>query len=94
MSNAFVVALGLGTTFFGLICIVVLIKIMGFVIGKLEKTDVKASAAPAPAPVAAAPAPKAASSADPNLIAVISCALAEELGTDVSNVIVTSVTKA
>lgn len=86
MNNAFVVALGLGTTFFGLICIVLLIKLMSALI-------------PKPAPAAAKPetsaaAPVAAPSADPNLIAVISCALAEELGTDVSNVVVTSIEKA
>lgn len=85
--------LGLGTTFFGLICIVFLIKIMGAIIFKLEKTDAPAAVAPTSAPVAS-PVTMVASTADSNLIAVISCALAEELGTDVSNVVVTSVTRA
>lgn len=92
-SNAFVVLMGMGTVFFGLVCIVLLIMIMGKIIGvKKPAAEPAKSAAPAAVP-AAAPAPKAAN-ADPALIAIISAALAEELGTDVSNVVVTSITKA
>ena len=87
MSILFVVLMGMGTVFFGLICIVLLIMITGKIIG------VKKQPVVAPAKVEAPAAPKAAN-ADPALIAIISAALAEELGTDVSNVVVTSITKA
>lgn len=90
VSNAFVVLMGMGTVFFGLICIVLLIMITGKIVGAVKPADEPAKSA---APAAAAPAPKAAN-ADPALIAIISAALAEELGTDVSNVVVTSITKA
>ena len=88
VSNAFVVLMGMGTVFFGLVCIVLLIVIMGKILGVKKP----AQPVPAAAPAAAVPA-KPADNADPALIAVISAALAEELGTDVSNVIVTSITK-
>ena len=91
MSNLFVVLMGMGTVFFGLICIVLLIMITGKIIGvkKQPVTEPAKTAAPAAGPAA----PKAAN-ADPALIAIISAALAEELGTDVSNVVVTSISKA
>ena len=87
MSNLFVVLMGMGTVFFGLVCIVLLIMITGKIIG------VKKQPVVAPAKVEA-PAASKASNADPALIAIISAALAEELGTDVSNVVVTSISKA
>ena len=92
VSNAFVVLMGMGTVFFGLVCIVLLIMIMGKIIG-VAKPDAEPVKSAAPAPAAPVSAPKAAE-ADPALIAIISAALAEELGTDVSNVVVTSITKA
>ena len=92
MSNAFVVLMGMGTVFFGLVCIVLLIMIMGKILG-VKKQPAAAPVASAPAAAAVPAAPKA-SDADPALIAIISAALAEELGTDVSNVVVTSITKA
>ena len=87
VSNMFVVLMGMGTVFFGLICIVLLILLMGKILGvkKPEPAAAKTEAA--------APAVKQASDADPALIAVVSAALAEELGTDVSNVVVTSITR-
>lgn len=39
VSNTFVVALGVGTVFFGLICIVVIIKLMSALIQLLEKNS-------------------------------------------------------
>ena len=77
VSNLFVCLMGMGVTFVGLICLIVLIWIMGLILrGRgdepkaAEQEQVIAQAA-----------------AEPNLgelIAAVSAALAEELGTDVS----------
>ena len=56
MSKRFVLCLGLGTVFFGLICIIFICKIMSAVLAGLSK---KPEAQPA-APAVAAPAPPAA----------------------------------
>lgn len=74
-SNLFVCLMGIGTVFFALSMIVILTKIMSALIGK----------APAPAPVVAVPvAPVAPAPKDPAMMAAISAALAEELGTDIA----------
>ena len=87
MSNAFVVVMGVGTVFFGLICLIALSYIMSAVCGKVNK----------PAPVAAAPAAApAAAESIPNrqaMIAAISAVIAEELGTDVSAIRILSMKK-
>ena len=85
-----VILLGMGIVFAGLICIVILCVMMGKVVRLLEKKE-----APAAAPVAVA-APVAAPAAIPNrteLVAAISCCLAEELGTDVSAIRIVSLKK-
>ena len=82
-SNVFVVLMGMGTVFFGLICIIVLSTIMSKVCQNLggKTTD----AAPAPAETTAAPAVQNAPIQNRQaMIAAISAAIAEELGTDVS----------
>ncbi len=86
-----VILLGMGIVFAGLICIVILCVLMGKVVRLLEKKEAPAAA---PAPVAAAPA--AVAEAIPNrseLVAAISCCLAEELGTDVSAIRIVSLSK-
>ncbi len=82
--------MGMGTVFFGLICIVLLIMIMGKIVGVKKPAQSEKTVTPAASVVEE----KAASNNDGALIAVVSAALAEELGTDVSNVIVTSITRA
>ncbi len=87
-----VVFLGIGIVFLGLICIVILCVLMGKVVRLLEKREAPAAA---PAPTAAAPAAPA-PAAIPNrqeLVAAISCCLAEELGTDVSAIRIVSLKK-
>ena len=86
-----VILLGMGIVFAGLICIVILCVMMGKVVRLLEKKE---------APVAAAPvavaAPVTVPAAIPNraeLVAAISCCLAEELGTDVSAIRIVSLKK-
>ena len=86
----FVCAMGMGIVFIGLICLIVLIKILGKV------SELAAGKESAPAPVATAAAPVAAPAADviPNrgeLVAAVSAALAEELGTDVTAIRIVSI---
>lgn len=92
ISNWFVCAMGMGIVFIGLICLIVLIKILGKV-SEIVAKGTSVAAAPvavAPAPVAAAPA----TDAIPNrgeLVAAVSAALAEELGTDVHAIRILSI---
>ena len=90
-SNLFVVCLGVGVVFIGLICIVILCKILSAVcaIGN-KKTD---TVAPSNATVAAK-----AEIAKPienrqEIIAAVSAAIAEELGTDISAIRILSFKK-
>ena len=105
LSNGFVVVMGLATVFIGLICIILLIKIVSALcqISSNIAPETPASTAPqlsasmsAPAPTAGTAAPRAdhAPSIEHGvLIAVISAAIAEELGTDVSAIRIVSLTK-
>lgn len=89
LSNTFVILMGLGTVFFGLICIIVLCYIMSYVVQKIAKP---APAVPASAPVAQNVAPAKAQIANrQEFIAAVSAVIAEELGTDVSAIKVLSV---
>ena len=88
VSNLFVCLMGMGVTFFGLICLILLTMLMGKLVrGKQEPVSaVKAT----PAPVV----PTA--SNEPNrqeMIAAVSAVLAEELGTDVSAIRILSFRK-
>lgn len=88
-----VVMLGMGIVFIGLICIVILCVMMGKIVRILEKKDVTPAA---PAVSAEPVAPAAPVEAIPNrgeLVAAISCCLAEELGTDVSAIRILSLKK-
>ena len=83
-SSIFVCLMGMGTVFFGLICLIGLTALMGRICGRGQQ------AAPA-APAAAAPA-----AAEPNrqeLVAAISAAIAEELGTDITGIRILSMKK-
>lgn len=84
MSNGFVVAMGMGTVFFGLIILILLCMLMSFICQKLIKET--------PAPAAAV----SKTSVDSDIqnrgevIAAVSAVIAEELGTDVSAIKVLS----
>lgn len=83
VSNLFVCLMGMGVTFIGLTCLILLTTLMSKLAGRNEK----AAAAPVPAPAA---------SAIPNrqeLIAAVSAVLAEELGTDVTAIRILSFKK-
>lgn len=92
----FVCAFGMLTVFASLIVIVILSSAMSAVVRKLEKpaptAPVRASA-PAPAPAAKAPAPAAAPEQDPQLMAAITAAIAEDMGVNFSNVHITAIKK-
>ena len=91
----FVIAMGLGTVFIGLICIVVLCKILGAVCTLIEKGPT----APVTAPVATTTpaAPSVCASQDPakrqEIIAAIGVAIAEECGVGVEAIRITSIKK-
>ena len=87
-----VVLLGLGTVFVGLVCIVFLCMIMGKVVGLLEGKK-KETALPS---LSSADVKAEQANVIPNrgeLVAAISCCLAEELGTDVSAIRILSLKK-
>ena len=91
MNPAFVVLMGIGTVFFGLICIIVLSSAMSAVCRAMGGTPTEI-----PAAAKASPAPAASSAAIPNrqaMIAAISAAIAEDLGTDLSGIRILSVKK-
>lgn len=66
-SSIFVCLMGMGTVFFGLICLIALTYLMSAVVGRGKK------AAPAPVPAA----PQTAGEVTPELVAAVSAALAE-----------------
>lgn len=87
-SNLFVCLMGMGTVFIGLVCIVFLVMLMSAVCRKLKKSDVEPSAA------AAAPAvPQLDIGKKTELLAAITAAVAEEMGTDVSAIRIASIKK-
>ena len=81
-SSLFVCMMGMGTVFFGLICLIIITYAMSF----LCETKHHASASAAPAPAAAEP-------IGPELEAAISAALAEDLGTDITGIRILSIKK-
>lgn len=85
VNSLFVCLMGMGVTFIGLICLIVLTVVMGKIANALGKEE-KPAAPPAPA----------APDAIPNrqeVIAAVAAALAEELGTDVSGIRILSFKK-
>jgi len=90
MSSAFVCLLGIGTVFFGLVCIVVLCYIMSAVCNMFGKEGTEA---PKATPVAPATVSKAKVENKQEIIAAVACAIAEELGTDVEGIRIKSFKK-
>ena len=85
-SNLFVCLMGMGTVFFGLICLIVLTTLMGKIVGGHA------------APAAAAPIPAAAASAAPEgnrqeIAAAVAADVAEELGADITGIRIVSMRK-
>lgn len=82
--SLFVCLMGMGTVFFGLICLIVLTAIMGKIVGGRP-------APAAPAPVAAAPAAQEGNRQE--IAAAVSAAIAEELGTSITGIRIVSMKK-
>ena len=83
-SIIFVCLMGMGTVFFGLICLIVLTTLLGRLCGQKQQS----------APAAVSPAPAAVSAGDQQeLIAAVSAAIAAELGTDITGTRIRSIKK-
>ena len=87
-SPLFVTLMGIGTVFFGLICIIVLTTIMGSV---LKSNAKPAAPAPAAAPKPAAPAVNTAK--EQEILAAVIAAVTEDLGPSASRMQITSINK-
>jgi len=91
ISDIFVVILGVSVVFIGLICIILLCKILSAVCSfSQKKTDTSAVSAPA---VSTAPAATQPIENRQEIIAAVSAAVAEELGTDISAIRILSFKK-
>ena len=88
LSNTFVVHLGLGIVFFGLICIVFLCKLMSFVCQSFVQQAPPTPVNPSPAPLSTDTIPNR-----QEFIAAVSSVIAEELNTDVTGIKILSVKK-
>lgn len=89
-SPLFVTLMGIGTVFFGLVCIIVLTTIMGAVL----KSNAKPAPAPVAAPKAAAPAAPAVNTAkEQEILAAVIAAVTEDLGPSASRMQITSINK-
>lgn len=91
-SNLFVVCLGVGTVFIGLICIILLCKIISLLCGIAGNKAAEPSVAAAPT-VAQAPSIGTPIENRQEIIAAVSAAVAEELGTDISAIRILSFKK-
>ncbi len=87
-SNLFVVLMGLGTVFAGLLCIILLVTLMSWVCNRTAAPAAPKSA-PAAIPQTAAPV----SAVTPSMMAAISAAIAEDMGTDISAIRIVSIKK-
>ena len=90
-SPLFVTLMGIGTVFFGLICIIVLTTVMGSVLKSKSKP---AAPTPAAAPKAAAPtAPAVNTAKEQEILAAVIAAVTEDLGPSASRMQITSINK-
>lgn len=95
-SNLFVVLMGLGTVFAGLLCIILLVTLMSWVCSRTTGAKAAPRAAAPSAPAAAPSAPAAAPAAGavtPAMMAAVAAAIAEDMGTDVSAIRIVSMKK-
>ncbi|MBQ2932550.1 MAG: OadG family protein [Clostridia bacterium] len=94
LSNTFVCIMGMGTVFIGLICIVLICKLLSIVLkgfAKLEKQPAPVTNAPAISP---APEMTLSPNEKAEIVAGVCACIAEELGEDASNIKVLSFKRA
>ena len=92
LSNVFVVCMGIGVVFVGLVSLIIICKIMGAICGAFVKDKPAATAAPAAAQAAPAPV----SNEIPNrqeFVAAVAAAIAEDMGTDISRIRIHSIVR-
>ena len=88
LSNTFVILMGLGTVFFGLICIILLCYVMSYFVQKIAKP---VPIAPVSTPTTSPAPTKSTITNRQEFIAAVSAVIAEDLGTDVSAIRILSV---
>ena len=91
-ANWFVVVMGVGIVFFGLIVLIVAVTIMGKILGNKANAVGAADVNKAPALGAAsggAALPQA--KLEPDVVAAIAAAIADDMGTDVSGIRINSI---
>ena len=81
-----VILMGLGTVFFGLICLIALTYAMSAILRSVKKDEAPAAAASAAAVEAAIPNRQA-------MVAAIAAAIAEDMGTDINGLRILSIKK-
>lgn len=86
MSNLFVCVMGVGTVFVGLVCLVYICMLTGYIIRRIEKK-------PAAPEVPRQPADAVTGSDRQQLVAAVSAVIAEELGENVSSIRIKSFRK-
>ncbi len=84
MSNGFVVLMGMGTVFFGLIVLILLCMLMSKICMCFEKKESSAKSAPSATTCADAAPTQNEGNISVELKAAVAAAIAEEMGTDVS----------
>ena len=90
-ANWFVVVMGVGIVFFGLVVLIVAVTIMGKILGhKVNAAGADVNKAPA---LGAAPGGAALPQAklEPDVVAAIAAAIADDMGTDVSGIRINSI---
>ena len=96
-SNLFVCLMGICTVFIGLICIIVLVSVMSNIVRKTDKAMTKADASknydPAKATEELIHPSHVPDTLTAEIVAAVSAAIAEELGTDVSAIRIVSFKK-
>lgn len=94
MDTLIVPLVGLAVVFVGLIVLIAIVKLMGAICGLVTgRRDNKTSVSAAAAPTAADSAPELTGEARRELIAVISAAIAETIGTDPAGLRIKSIKK-
>ena len=88
-SPLFVTLMGIGTVFFGLICIIALTSLMGSVLKSKAKPAPASAAAPATAPAA----PAASAVKEQEVLAAVIAAVTEDLGPSASRMQITAINK-
>lgn len=92
--DGLIIIMGVGMVFIGLICLIVICYLLGVILKAIKgDKDEEATAPTASAPVAPVSVPATPIENKQELIAAISCVIAEELGTSVSAIRIKSIKK-